>query len=54
MTKPEITDDTDCPFIVLAVVYPGEPLELVGKRGQEPPKCPQNRISTSGVGIGKE
>ena len=35
MTKPEITDETDCPFLVLAVVYPGEPLELVGKRGEK-------------------
>jgi len=46
---PEITDETDCPFSLVAVIYPGSRLELVGKPIQEPPICPQDRFSPSGA-----
>jgi len=47
--KPEITDETDCPFVVLAVVYPGIAPDSVGKPSYEPPICPQDRFSPSGA-----
>ena len=45
MTEPEITDDTDCPFLVLAIIHLGSSGDFVGKPSQKPLVCSQDQQS---------
>ena len=56
MTKPEITDETDCPFLVLAVIYPGivdKDPGILPKIFQDSPNQAHSQRSVQSEGIGQ-